>query len=109
MTGCAIRVETNAGDLGADLDRAASAARNLDALDQRDGVAVRQNVAHGVTDFVAVVCGLVVGLAGCPLVRAHGAHQERALFVGVFAAAFGAWWKLLVFGHEHDSFRLATA
>lgn len=80
--------QADAAHLGACLD--VCAALDLQALDDGDGIAVNQLIAHGVQDFGA---GFFLGLAlrgAFPLVAAHGACPEFAHFVGVVFAAFGA-------------------
>src|SRR5690606_37018055 len=79
--------EPDATHLRADLD-GLRAALDLEVADHDHGVAVGEHVADRVTDHRG---GVVVGvLAGCPLVGALGAHEQRAHLVGVLARALGA-------------------
>lgn len=80
--------QADAAHLGACLD--VCAALDLQALDDGDGIAVNQLIAHGVQDFGA---GFFLNLAlrgAFPLVAAHGACPEFTHFVGVVFVAFGA-------------------
>ena len=64
-------------------------ALHFQILDHRDGIAILQGIAVGIAkDFC-----LVTALLGCrlrPFVRALGADEIRAVFVGVFGIALGA-------------------
>ena len=83
--------QTDVLHLGADLDHAARTFQ-LQILDDRDRIAILQDIADG----VAVNLGAVAGI-GCRLLRpfmgALRADVEAAVFVGEFGIAFGAGWQ----------------
>src|SRR5476649_1632782 len=78
-------------DLGADLDHQGRAF-DLEVFDDRDGVAVLQDVAYRVFlhGFIAGCFGLAIG---GPFMGAFRADQLGAVFVGVFGIAFRAGWQ----------------